>query len=133
MTRRTTIWRTTTVGAVAVLSLAACGGSDSGSSASTAPSASGTAAASKTDGVLTVGTLLPQTGSLAFLGPPEFAGVKLAVKDINAAGGVLGKHGDRDRLRLRRHHHGHRLAVGRPAALARTPTSSSAPRRPPSP
>ena len=43
------------------------------------------------DGVFTVGTLLPKTGSLAFLGPPEFAGVKLAIKDINDAGGVLGK------------------------------------------
>ena len=42
------------------------------------------------DGVLTIGSLLPQTGSLAFLGPPEFAGVDLAVQDINAAGGVLG-------------------------------------------
>jgi ABC-type branched-subunit amino acid transport system substrate-binding protein len=42
------------------------------------------------DGVLTIGTILPETGSLAFLGPPEFAGVQLAVEDINAAGGVLG-------------------------------------------
>ncbi|MHC3002282.1 ABC transporter substrate-binding protein [Gordonia metallireducens] len=38
---------------------------------------------------LKIGTLLPETGSLAFLGPPEVAAVKLAVKDINAAGGVL--------------------------------------------
>ena len=45
----------------------------------------------KGDGTLTVGTLLPQTGDLAFLGPPEFAGVDLAIEDINAAGGVLGK------------------------------------------
>ncbi|MGI9155590.1 MAG: ABC transporter substrate-binding protein [Marmoricola sp.] len=45
----------------------------------------------KGDGTLTVGTLLPATGDLAFLGPPEFAGVDLAVKEINAAGGVLGK------------------------------------------
>lgn len=45
----------------------------------------------KGDGVLTIGTLLPETGDLAFLGPPEFAGVELAIKDINAAGGVLGK------------------------------------------
>ena len=52
------------------------------------------------DGALTIGTLLPQTGSLAFLGPPEFAGVELAVKDINAAGGVLGKPVDPDRHRL---------------------------------
>ncbi|MEY2635420.1 MAG: hypothetical protein RIS75_1360 [Actinomycetota bacterium] len=39
---------------------------------------------------LKIGSLLPETGSLAFLGPPEFAGVDLAVADINAAGGVLG-------------------------------------------
>jgi branched-chain amino acid transport system substrate-binding protein len=32
-----------------------------------------------------VGTLLPQTGQLAFLGPPEEAGVGLAVKEINDA------------------------------------------------
>jgi len=43
------------------------------------------------DGKLVIGTILPQTGSLAFLGPPEFAGFDLAVSDINAAGGVLGQ------------------------------------------
>jgi ABC-type branched-subunit amino acid transport system substrate-binding protein len=37
---------------------------------------------------LKIATLLPQTGSLAYLGPPEFAGVDLALKDINAEGGV---------------------------------------------
>jgi len=42
------------------------------------------------DGTMAVGTLLPETGSLAFLGPPMFAGVELAVEDVNAAGGVLG-------------------------------------------
>jgi ABC-type branched-subunit amino acid transport system substrate-binding protein len=42
------------------------------------------------DGVLKLGGILPETGNLAFLGPPEFAGVELAVQDINAAGGVLG-------------------------------------------
>ncbi|WP_159501868.1 ABC transporter substrate-binding protein [Microbacterium sp. 18062] len=35
---------------------------------------------------LKVGTLLPVTGTLAFLGPPEIAGVGLAVDDIVAAG-----------------------------------------------
>jgi len=40
---------------------------------------------------LKLGSLLPTTGSLAFLGPPEIAGVNLAVKEVNAAGGVLGK------------------------------------------
>jgi ABC-type branched-subunit amino acid transport system substrate-binding protein len=43
------------------------------------------------DGVLKIGSILPQTGSLAFLGPPEFAGFDLAIADINAAGGVLGQ------------------------------------------
>ena len=38
-----------------------------------------------------IGSLLPETGSLAFLGPPEFAGVEYAISLINAAGGVLGK------------------------------------------
>ncbi|MGR6963702.1 ABC transporter substrate-binding protein [Geodermatophilus sp. URMC 61] len=40
---------------------------------------------------LVIGTLLPLTGNLAFLGPPEVAGARLAVNDINAAGGVLGQ------------------------------------------
>jgi ABC-type branched-subunit amino acid transport system substrate-binding protein len=39
---------------------------------------------------LVIGTLLPETGNLAFLGPPEFAGVELAINEINAANGVLG-------------------------------------------
>lgn len=43
------------------------------------------------DGVLTIGTLLPETGNLAFLGPPEIAGVQMAVAEINEAGGVLGQ------------------------------------------
>jgi branched-chain amino acid transport system substrate-binding protein len=43
------------------------------------------------DGVLKLGGILPLTGALAFLSPPEIAGVELAVQDINAAGGVLGK------------------------------------------
>lgn len=42
------------------------------------------------DGTFTVGTLLPITGSLAFLGPPEVASVQLAIKDIEAAGGIPG-------------------------------------------
>jgi ABC-type branched-subunit amino acid transport system substrate-binding protein len=77
--------------AAASLSLAACGddseptGSGDNTDASSAPSAA------EGDGTLTIGTLLPQTGNLAFLGPPEFAGVELAIKEINEAGGVLDK------------------------------------------
>jgi neutral amino acid transport system substrate-binding protein len=37
-----------------------------------------------------VGGILPLTGNLAYLGPPEVAGVGLAVSEINAAGGVNG-------------------------------------------
>ena len=51
-----------------------------------------TAAASEGDCIeaLTIGTILPVTGSLAFLGPPEVIGADLAVADINAAGGING-------------------------------------------
>ena len=43
------------------------------------------------DGVLRIGTLFPSTGATAFLGPPQLDGVKAAIADINAAGGVNGK------------------------------------------
>jgi hypothetical protein len=49
------------------------------------------APAGATGGPLVIGTLLPLTGNLAFLGPPEVAAAKLAVNDVNAAGGVLGQ------------------------------------------
>jgi branched-chain amino acid transport system substrate-binding protein len=39
---------------------------------------------------LIVGSMLPATGDLAFLGPPEFAGVEKALLEIEAGGGVLG-------------------------------------------
>jgi hypothetical protein len=39
---------------------------------------------------LVIGTLLPETGDLAFLGPPEIASAQLAINEINEAGGVLG-------------------------------------------
>jgi branched-chain amino acid transport system substrate-binding protein len=48
-------------------------------------------AANCTDAELKIGSLLPTTGNLAFLGPPEIAGVDAAIKEINEAGGVLGK------------------------------------------
>jgi branched-chain amino acid transport system substrate-binding protein len=92
----------------------ACGGSSTPSStgsssaaaagiACPAPSATSaaTAAATQSGAVppsatttstpLKIGSLLPTTGSLAFLGPPEIAGVNLGIKEVNDAGGVLGK------------------------------------------
>jgi len=86
--------------AAAALVLSSCGGSDSNDSSGTTESSSpetsastpeSSAPAPKGDGTLVVGALLPETGDLAYLGPPQFAGVELAVDDINAAGGVLGK------------------------------------------
>ena len=67
------------VAAAAAISLALAG-----CSASSEPAAKG-------DGVLKIGAVIPLTGALAFLSPPEIAGLELAVEDINAAGGVLGK------------------------------------------
>lgn len=78
--------------------LAGCAGSTtptmSGSDApSMAPSASAEtfksldcASDATSANTLKIGTLLPVTGSLAFLGPPEIAGTGLAVADIAAAG-----------------------------------------------
>jgi len=88
MNRPSRTWRALAVGAAAALVLTACG-SDSDSESDS--SDDGSSSAAKGDGTLTIGTLLPQTGDLAFLGPPEFAGVQTAVDDINAAGGVLDK------------------------------------------
>ncbi|MGH3808586.1 MAG: caspase, EACC1-associated type [Pseudonocardiaceae bacterium] len=42
------------------------------------------------DGVLSLGTLLPKTGSFVYTGPALEAGVRLAMKDINSAGGIPG-------------------------------------------
>lgn len=62
---------------VLALAAAACGNDDA-------------ALVDSGDGILTIGTLLPVTGDLAFRGPAKIAGARLAVADINEAGGVLG-------------------------------------------
>lgn len=61
-----------------ILLLASCASAAPEDDEGDGPATSGRAA----DGVLTVGTILPQTGNLAFLGPPEFAGVDLAAAEI---------------------------------------------------
>ncbi|MEU6879121.1 ABC transporter substrate-binding protein [Streptomyces sp. NPDC046712] len=43
------------------------------------------------DGVLELGYVLPETGQLAFLGPPMIQSTNFAIKVINDGGGVLGK------------------------------------------
>lgn len=69
--------RMKTAGAVAAVALlaAACGSED-GSGGSDDP--------------LQLGYILPESGPLAFLGPPQIQGVLYAVSEINASGGVLG-------------------------------------------
>jgi branched-chain amino acid transport system substrate-binding protein len=78
--------------ASAALVLAACGGDDEEAAEEVTEETE--APAEDTSGcavtTLNIGTILPVTGSLAFLGPAEVAGSGLAVDDINAAGGVLG-------------------------------------------
>lgn len=92
MVRIAPVGRALAVVAATSLALTACGGgSDTATQPSESAAPSSAAPAAKGDGTLTLGTLLPQTGSLAFLGPPEFAGVDAALKEINEAGGVLGK------------------------------------------
>jgi branched-chain amino acid transport system substrate-binding protein len=90
MIRPTPLWRSVAVLGVAGLVLTACGGDDDTTTGSKDKASESAPAGATGDGTLKIGTLLPQTGSLAFLGPPEFAGVDLAIKDINDAGGVNG-------------------------------------------
>lgn len=63
----------------AALILAGCSG-DTGSTESAAPDP-----AEREDLTLSIGTVLPQTGALSYLGPPEEAGVGLATAEINEA------------------------------------------------
>ncbi|WP_448629512.1 ABC transporter substrate-binding protein [Cellulomonas soli] len=82
MMRSTQAMRAAALAGAAALALAACASSSGSANDDTSEAAESSP--------LIVGTLLPQTGSLAYLGPPEIAGVDLAIKEINEAGGVLG-------------------------------------------
>lgn len=75
-------------GAVALV-LTACSGADAEEEGGGGGGGDDAGGGSRSE-PLVVGSLLPQTGSLAFLGPPEIAGVDLAIQEINEAGGVLG-------------------------------------------
>lgn len=85
--------------ATVVLVAAACGDDDDeATTAGTEPTETteaDEAAADRgnVDGVLKIGSLLPETGDLAALGPPMVGGVEMAIRDINAAGGVTASQG----------------------------------------
>lgn len=95
--KRTMVLKTVAVLGAASLALAACSSDSEDTTASATAeetSAEATVEEEATDECkstsLVLGTMLPATGDLAFLGPPEFAGVELALEEIDAAGGVLG-------------------------------------------
>jgi len=73
--------------------LPACGGDEEKEGSPTAkPTGAASPAASPTaGGPLKIGMLFDYTGSLGEFGPNMETGAQLAVKEINAAGGVLGK------------------------------------------
>ncbi len=64
-----------------------CGSSTNNSAADATP----TAAASSDAETIKIGTISPNTGNLAAYGEAVVNGINLAVDEINAAGGVLGK------------------------------------------
>ena len=75
------------------LSLTACGSGGSGSAAasgSASGSASASASGSSGSGTITIGTISPNTGSLATYGTAVTTAVDLAVSQINDAGGING-------------------------------------------
>nr|WP_314844841.1 ABC transporter substrate-binding protein [uncultured Microbacterium sp.] len=67
------------VASISAIVLAGCTGGTTATE-SNAPSSE-----EREDLTLSIGTVLPQTGALAFLGPPEEAGVGLAAAEINEA------------------------------------------------
>uniref|UniRef100_A0A942Y967 ABC transporter substrate-binding protein n=1 Tax=Neobacillus citreus TaxID=2833578 RepID=A0A942Y967_9BACI len=96
MTRTTRATTALALAGAAALLLAACSTSGSATPTSSAssdakkdPAASCKAPDTPGTDALKIGTILPLTGSLAYLNPPAESGVGLAVEDINAAGGVL--------------------------------------------
>ena len=111
MRRTQTLRRLAVLAAIALLAVACGGGEEAAdvvetepvdlateetateTETATEPAATGTetaAADGAGDDQLTLGYLLPETGQLAFLGPPQIEATNFAVSEINEAGGVLG-------------------------------------------
>ncbi|MFF5988182.1 ABC transporter substrate-binding protein [Prauserella flavalba] len=78
--RTSILWRTALCLSVTALVATACGDGDGGGGGG--------------DGggdALNLGYVLPETGQLAYLGPPQIQAAKFAIRNINQAGGVLGQ------------------------------------------
>ncbi len=91
--RRPLWWRLFALFAALSLIAAACGDDDGETVDDTTDDTEAedeTPQAAGADGTLQLGYLLPQSGDLAFLGPPMIRAVEMAVEEINEAGGVLG-------------------------------------------
>ncbi len=80
---RTAGWGVAACGAVAVLALGGCSGS-AGNARTASVEASG-------DGILRIGLILDNAGPQSFLNAAQLAAAKLAVQEINAAGGHKGQ------------------------------------------
>jgi ABC-type branched-subunit amino acid transport system substrate-binding protein len=83
-----TAWTGIAIAGVSALLLTACSSGAPAPSASEQPAETGDAlpiAEGTRDLTLNLGTILPQSGALAFLGPPEEAGVALGASHVNAA------------------------------------------------
>jgi branched-chain amino acid transport system substrate-binding protein len=81
-------WTGLAIAGVSTLLLSACAAGGTPPAETEEPAETGDALpveAGERDLTLKVGTILPQSGTLAFLGPPEEAGVALAAKEINEA------------------------------------------------
>ncbi|MEV1131454.1 ABC transporter substrate-binding protein [Agromyces sp. NPDC049794] len=81
-------WTGVALAGVSALLLTACSTGGTAPAESEEPAETGDALpieAGERDLTLKIGTILPQSGTLAFLGPPEEAGVELAAQEINEA------------------------------------------------
>jgi ABC-type branched-subunit amino acid transport system substrate-binding protein len=85
---RRTAWMGVALTGVSALLLTACATGAPAPAETEEPAETGDALeieSGERDLTLKVGTILPQSGTLAFLGPPEEAGVALAAQEINEA------------------------------------------------
>jgi branched-chain amino acid transport system substrate-binding protein len=85
--RRSSLLRAGAVLFSLVLVTAACGDDDEDTGGADTEESGGEGS----DDALIIGRVLPETGPLAFLGPPMIEGIELAIDDINEGGGVLGE------------------------------------------